>query len=155
MTNWNIRFWEYDFHASEWLWLLLFIPVLGWILIKKENSRIGDWKYSGIDKDQNLLNTTWVKPLRQSLLCLNLMGLSLLICALAKPYHSYDEHATDEEFKNGIDIILAIDVSVSMLAMDFEPNRLEAAKRVAKEFIDGNRVNHYKPILLTFVLTCA
>ena len=139
LTSWNIRFWEYDFHASEWLWLLLFIPLLGWILFKKENSRNGDWKYSGIEQDQHLLNSPWVKPLRRFLLCLNIAAISLLILALAKPYHSYDQDATDEEFKNGIDIILAMDVSVSMLAMDFEPNRLEAAKRVAKEFIDGRR----------------
>ena len=97
------------------------------LLFKKETSRTGDWKYSGIDQDQHLLNSPWVKPLRRFLLCLNIMAISFLIIALAKPYHSYNQDATDEEFKNGIDIILAMDVSVSMLAMDFEPNRLEAA----------------------------
>ena len=139
LNSWNIRFWEYDFHAPEWLWLLLLIPFIGWFVFRSEHSRNGDWKYSGIDQDQKQLTSNWIKPFRQSLLCLNLLAITLLVMAIAKPYHQYDQDATEEEFKNGIDIILALDVSVSMLAMDFEPNRLEAAKRVAKEFIDGRR----------------
>jgi Ca-activated chloride channel family protein len=58
---------------------------------------------------------------------------------MAKPFHWSGFEDIDENYKNGIDIILAMDVSMSMLAMDFEPNRLEASKRVAKEFVDGRR----------------
>jgi len=49
----------------------------------------------------------------------------------------YEDH--HKEYKDGIDIIITLDVSGSMLAQDFKPNRLEASKKVAKEFIDGRK----------------
>jgi Ca-activated chloride channel homolog len=57
-----------------------------------------------------------------------------LLLALARPQSSYDEEKRTTE---GIDIVLAVDVSSSMLARDFKPNRLDAAKQVALDFIDG------------------
>lgn len=65
------------------------------------------------------------------------MVASLLITAMAKPYHWSQHEVSDKNYKDGIDIILAMDVSLSMMAMDFTPNRLEASKKVAKEFVDG------------------
>jgi Ca-activated chloride channel family protein len=60
--------------------------------------------------------------------------LSLLIAAMAKPQSSSSWHNQTIE---GIDIVIALDISGSMLARDFQPNRLEAAKNVASEFIAG------------------
>jgi len=64
---------------------------------------------------------------------LRLLALACIIVALAQPQTSNDEQQTEGE---GIDIILCIDVSGSMTAQDFTPNRLEAAKKVASDFVD-------------------
>ncbi len=64
---------------------------------------------------------------------LRLLSLSLIILALARPQTKNDEQRAEGE---GIDIILCIDVSGSMTARDFQPNRLEAAKAVAASFVD-------------------
>ena len=65
---------------------------------------------------------------------LRLLSLVFLLIAIARPQSSYDESKVTTE---GIDIVLAMDLSSSMLAQDFKPNRIEAAKQTALEFIDG------------------
>ena len=139
LNSWNIRIWEYEFLSPQWFWLLLLIPFIYVILIRNERNKKGEWKYSGSSESQQNFTTRWILILRNSLIGLNIVVLVLLITALSKPYHWSSNDDLEENYKNGIDIILAMDVSVSMLAMDFEPNRLEASKRVAKEFIDGRR----------------
>ncbi len=138
-NDWNIRFWEYEFLSPVFLWLLLLAPVLYYLLWKKERNSFGDFKFTGNTSEQINLMNPWISRLRYTLLVFKVLIYSLLIFALAKPYHYNSSETSQEEFKNGIDIILAMDVSVSMLAMDFQPNRLEASKRVAKEFVDGRR----------------
>jgi Ca-activated chloride channel family protein len=64
---------------------------------------------------------------------LRLLALSAIIVALAKPQTKYELQQTDGE---GVDIVLCIDVSGSMTAQDFQPNRLEAAKAVAADFVN-------------------
>lgn len=139
LNNWNIRFWEYDFQSPNWLWLLFLVPVFGLLMIRKEKRKKGEWKFSGSSESQRSFTTRWIATFRRTLIVVNMLVLTLLITAMAKPFHwsSFDD--VDENYKNGIDIILAIDVSMSMMAMDFEPNRLAASKKVAKEFIDGRR----------------
>lgn len=65
---------------------------------------------------------------------LRILSLGFLLIALARPQSSYDESKSTTE---GIDIVLAMDVSTSMLSQDFKPNRLEAAKSVALDFVEG------------------
>jgi Ca-activated chloride channel family protein len=65
-----------------------------------------------------------------------MLAISLLILALARPQSTNNWEDTSTE---GIDIVLALDISGSMMAMDFEPNRFEASKNVAVEFISGRR----------------
>ncbi|HHH55136.1 MAG TPA: VWA domain-containing protein [Bacteroidetes bacterium] len=60
------------------------------------------------------------------------MVLTLFILALARPRLTLKQQSVNAE---GIDIMLAMDVSTSMLSTDFDPNRLEASKKVAKDFI--------------------
>jgi Ca-activated chloride channel family protein len=72
--------------------------------------------------------------LRYIPLILQLIGLTLAILALARPQSSYEQNQRKAE---GIDIMLLLDTSASMEATDFTPNRLEAAKSHAIEFIDG------------------
>lgn len=70
--------------------------------------------------------------LRYIPLALRMLALAAIITALARPQSHNDERNVEGE---GIDIVLCIDVSGSMLAQDFHPNRLEAAKRVAVDFV--------------------
>lgn len=136
-SNWNILLWEYDFLSPHWLWLLLAVPFVSWYLFRNESKRSGDWKFTGSQDSQSSYTLPWVPLLRKSILLMQIAVLILFILALAKPFNWNSDEAYSENYKNGIDIILAMDVSSSMLAMDFEPNRLEASKKVAKEFVDG------------------
>ncbi len=65
---------------------------------------------------------------------MRILSLGFLLVALARPQSSYDESKSSTE---GIDIVMAMDVSTSMLSQDFKPNRLEAAKSVALDFVEG------------------
>ena len=139
LSNWNIRIWEYDFLDPQWLWLLLVVPVALLLMFKNEKSRTGEVKFSRSEEEQGQLGVKWIYRLRQVIILTYGIVAALMIFALARPYDWNSNENINEEYKNGIDIILAIDVSMSMLAQDFQPNRLEAAKKVAKEFIDGRR----------------
>lgn len=71
----------------------------------------------------------WLRHLPQAL---RLISLSLFIVALARPV---EQHAQSETTIEGIDIVLAMDISGSMLAQDFKPNRIESSKKMASEFV--------------------
>ena len=73
---------------------------------------------------------------RHALFALRVLALATLIVAFSRPQTGVTSETLSAE---GIDIVLAIDVSSSMLAEDLEPNRLEAAKAVAAEFVEGRR----------------
>ena len=139
LNNWNIRFWEYEFFAPNWLWLLCLVPVILVLVYVLEKSSKGQVKYTLSSSAQQSIGSNWIIRLREVILISYAAIACLLILALAKPFHwsSYDDH--HKEYKDGIDIILTLDVSGSMLAQDFKPNRLEASKRVAKEFVDGRK----------------
>lgn len=76
---------------------------------------------------------SWKRTLRHSMLVFRLLAIACLIVALARPQNSFEERKTEGE---GIDVVLCIDVSGSMLAQDLTPNRLEAAKQVAADFVN-------------------
>lgn len=139
MNNWNIRIWEYQFSAPIWLWLLVLVPLFYFIAFRKEMKGQGTWKFTGTSKEQRSLSTRYIARIRQSMILFNGFVLALMVVAMAKPYRPGDFEDADENYKNGIDIILAMDVSMSMLAMDFDPNRLEVAKKVAKDFVNGRK----------------
>lgn len=77
---------------------------------------------------------TWKERLIHLPFVLKLLGLALIIVAIARPQSS---SSWQDETTEGIDIIMSLDVSGSMLAEDFKPNRLEASKKVAANFIDN------------------
>ena len=77
---------------------------------------------------------TWKTALRHIPFVLRVLAFILLVVALARPQKRNQEQKVSGE---GVDIILTLDVSGSMLAQDFSPNRLEAAKEVAANFIDS------------------
>jgi Ca-activated chloride channel family protein len=139
LTNWNIKFWEYSFLEPLWLILLLLIPIYIIFNLRNEKTKRGDIRFSGMLKTQRKVELKWVGKLRLAILLLQATSLLLIIFALAKPFRWDDFNNSENEYKNGIDIILAMDVSGSMMATDFNPNRLEVAKKVAKSFIDDRK----------------
>jgi Ca-activated chloride channel family protein len=79
----------------------------------------------------------WLRPLP---ITLRIAAIALLIIAIARPIES--EHNRKVSV-NGIDIVLAVDISGSMLARDFEPNRIEAAKQIASTFIADREADRF------------
>lgn len=134
----NICFWEYDFYKPHLLWLLLGIPVLLFFWEYLQKNRAGQLKYAGAEKEQLGYSLGWVRYVRWGINTCYAFSMACLVITFAEPYNtSIDPPKID--YKNGIDIILSIDASGSMLAQDFDPNRLEAAKRVAKKFVDSRK----------------
>ena len=122
-----------EFANREYLWLLLLIlPYIVWYVMWRKKSeptiRMSDtfaFRYAP---------RSWKVMLMPLQLLLRIAAFTLLVIALARPQ-------THDSLKNetieGIDMMLAMDVSTSMLAEDLSPNRIEAAKSVAAEFIAG------------------
>jgi Ca-activated chloride channel family protein len=75
---------------------------------------------------------TYKTILRHSLFALRCIALACFIVALARPQRKFSEEVNEGE---GIDIVLCFDISGSMTSQDFQPNRLEASKQVATEFV--------------------
>ena len=120
-----------SFMHPHFLWLLLVIPIaLFWHYFIKNQQEVA-LKMStieGLSTKKSLL----IK-LRPFLYVLKLLALGFIIIALARPRNTQKSSYTDNT--SGIDIVIATDVSGSMLATDFKPNRLEAIKEVAYNFI--------------------
>lgn len=122
-----------EFLNKGFFWLLLLLPLaLVWYVFKHKRqtaelkiSTIQGFKTSG---------SFWAK-FKHVLFALRLIALALLITALARP-RTVDV-STKSKTTRGIDIVMAIDVSASMLAKDLKPDRLEALKKVAADFING------------------
>lgn len=121
------------FLNKELLWLLLVIPLVILWYVLKHNKQTAELKISSL-KGFKITNS-WLPKLRHSLFVLRLIALVLLIMALARPQTV--DVSTKTKTTRGIDIVMAIDVSASMLARDLSPNRLEALKDVAADFIMG------------------
>ncbi len=122
----NITFEQPFFFA-----LFAIIPVLiFWKFTKgkKQTAAIPVSTIKGLAKSGSLKNSFYNIPF-----ILRLLALSCIIIALARPQTRFDEQLSEGE---GVDIILSIDVSGSMTAQDFTPNRMEAAKKVAEDFVD-------------------
>ncbi len=117
------------FANPEFLWLLLVIPLLvAWQLLKQKKSLVPLKMPSTKGFNSSIYNR--LKPI---LFVLRLLSISALIIGLARPQNSSE--STKTETTKGIDIVMAIDVSSSMLAKDLSPNRLVALKEVASNFI--------------------
>lgn len=123
----NIDIWA----NPEHLYLLAILPVLVvWYWFRHKNSS-PELRFSGIKTFEQMPRSAKVW-LVHSLFVLRLLALGLLIVALARPQSVSSRQNIEIE---GIDIVLALDVSGSMLARDFDPDRLEASKEVANDFI--------------------
>lgn len=111
---------------------LIIIPIIVWYIIKdkKSHASIQISSLRAFDK----VPKTYKFYLRHLLFAFRIIIIALLITILAKPQTTNN---WEDKIAEGIDIVIALDVSSSMLARDFTPNRLEASKDVAVEFISG------------------
>jgi Ca-activated chloride channel family protein len=133
LYNWlqDIKF------AYPWLLLLLLvIPVLVYWHYSRNDRRQASFSVSSIGQYPAV--RTWKTIFRQLPFILRMFTIACLIVALARPQSRNDEELISGE---GVDIVLCIDVSGSMLAQDFTPNRLEAAKNVAAGFVDNRETD--------------
>ena len=124
------------FLNPEFLWLFLVLPLaIGWLFYKR-NQLSATVKMSSLEPFKQ--NRTFLAKAKPFLYVLRILALSSIIIALARP-RSVDVTSKSKTTK-GIDIVMAIDVSSSMLANDLGPNRLEALKKVASTFVQ-DRIN--------------
>jgi len=121
------------FAKPELFFLLLgLIPMIIWYIFRQKKSK-ASIQISTLESLKKA-PLTWKHFVRHLVFVLQLAVLTLLIVCLARPQSS---DSWQNQTVEGIDIIIALDMSSSMLARDFQPNRLEAAKSVATEFISG------------------
>ncbi|NML20467.1 VWA domain-containing protein [Pseudoflavitalea sp. G-6-1-2] len=119
--------------AHPWFFaLFLLVPIMIWWYLKKSAGQEATMLVSTLTNEKG--SSSWKNMLSHSLITFRCLAVVCLIIALARP-----QTRNDEELKTGqgIDIILCIDVSGSMFAQDLLPNRLEAAKKVAADFVDS------------------
>ena len=124
---------EVSFLNPEFFWLFLLLPAAVLWQIWKRKQQSATLKISSVKgfKAQKSL----LAKLKPFLFVLRLLALSSLIIAMARP-RKVDISSQTKSTK-GIDIVMAIDVSGSMLAKDLKPNRMEALKKVAENFVEG------------------
>ena len=120
------------FATPDYLWLLSMIPlVVGWhVLTRKKSQAV--LKISSLEGFRS--KSSFLSRLQPLLFVLKILSLVLIVMALARPQTM--DVSTRTKTNKGIDIVMAIDISSSMLAQDLKPNRLTALKRVAASFID-------------------
>ncbi len=117
--------------GQPWFFILFaLLPILiFWYAFKNNTLQgaiiISDTRAKGL--------SSWKNSFRHLPFLIRLLALSCIIVALAKPQTKYELQQAEGE---GVDIVLCIDVSGSMTAQDFQPNRLEAAKAVAADFVN-------------------
>ncbi len=123
---------NFQYLHPQFFWLFSLIPILiGWFYLvqNKRKTRLKLGYTAGL-----LQVKSWKTSAEKIVPILRLLALSALIIALARPV----THSVTKKNKTnrGIDILMAIDISASMLARDLSPNRLEALKKVAIDFVN-------------------
>ena len=117
-------------HPTYLYLLLLLIPLIAWYIIRLSKTQ-ASFKLASTGAFKGTRPTFRVY-MRHFPFVLRMMAIALIIIVIARPQST---HRWEETETMGIDIVLALDISGSMLAQDLLPNRLEAAKRVAANFI--------------------
>lgn len=122
---------RFVFEDPQFFWLLLLLPLaLAWYVWKRHR-QTAELRISSIRSFE--VKSGIMGKLRPVLFILRLLVLTLVITALARPRTVDVSSRSSSNF--GVDIVMAIDISASMLARDLDPNRLEATKKVAADFV--------------------
>lgn len=124
---------QIEFAHPYFFYLLLVIPLLAVWYWYRHRQAGADIRFSTTEAFETGKKSIKLY-LHHGLFVLRMVAIALLIIALARPQTSLRRQDVTIE---GIDIVMALDISGSMLAEDFKPNRLEAAKDVAQDFIKG------------------
>ncbi len=122
---------SFEWQNYQWLYLLIAIPIffiVRWIVLRKFRQKLPIALTKRNIKSDPISLLRYIPPV------LLLLILSMIILALARPQTTNEQV---EQWSEGIDIMMIIDISESMNIQDFLPNRLEAAKDVALDFVDG------------------
>ncbi|MCB9065363.1 MAG: VWA domain-containing protein [Chitinophagales bacterium] len=124
--------WEHMSFLHPWFFgLLLLIPVIIWWQYRKKSHDHPSIRLTTVTSVKGV-KPGWKVMLRPAMFWLRILSFICLIIALARPQSSSVSESIDSE---GIDIVMSIDVSGSMLAEDLQPNRISAAKKVAEDFV--------------------
>jgi len=126
--------WISNIHfAKPWFFAFFAVlPLLIYFYLRPPIRVQGSLLVSGVKAFGN--GRTWKTLLRHILFIFRMLAITCIIIALARPQTGSEQQLTSGE---GIDIVFCLDISGSMLAQDFTPNRMEAAKQVVSEFIDN------------------
>ncbi|MFT6716410.1 MAG: Ca-activated chloride channel family protein [Saprospiraceae bacterium] len=133
------KIFQWDMYANPHaFYLLLLVPLLlVWLVFRyvKDRSKLRVSDTAFVNNERKLYN---MLPFIPHLL--SVVALCFLVFAIARPQ---DAFSWEEEQAKGIDIVIAMDLSSSMLAQDFKPNRVEASKAIASEFIKGRSSDRF------------
>ena len=123
---------NYTFANPRFFWLFIaWAAIFGWYVWRQNRLN----PYIQVASVEGLKGVRTARPiLRHLLFVLRMAAFALIIVVLARPQSSNQWESVTTE---GIDIVMALDISGSMLAQDFKPDRLEAAKRISTQFISG------------------
>ncbi len=137
-VKFNIDFWNYAFAEKEALWLLIIlIPIIAYYIYKTLDPK----RSVALSSNQNLITDDFLSKALPYLKYLNfaflVLGFAGIIVAMGRPQDPMDAEEYSKKFQEGIDIMITMDVSGSMMAEDFKPNRLEAGKKVGLDFINS------------------
>jgi Ca-activated chloride channel homolog len=141
LYNWfqNINF------AYPWVLLaFIILPILIVWYIRNHNRQQGSFTISSLQ--QVPAQASWRVTFRHLPFILRMLSLACIIVALARPQTRNDEELVSGE---GVDIVLCIDVSGSMLAQDLIPNRMEAAKEVAGNFVESRATDRISLVIFS------
>lgn len=129
-----MKFWEYSYHSPWWFCLFVIPLLLIALRLFKQAKKEPVVNHSGFSlfegKTSVLSNILFNVPF-----VLRMIAFSFLIIAMARPQQKLDDDTITEQSIEGIDLVLSMDISKSMEALDFKPDRLGAAKKVAKNFV--------------------
>jgi len=131
----EISIFDYEYVHKEAFWLLLILPILILWYVLKENDKGKNINISTLANFEES-NFSLISLAKHLNFLISLVGLGLIIVTLSKPQDAKDVEKYNKKNIEGIDVVLALDVSGSMMAQDFKPNRLESAKKTALEFIE-------------------
>ncbi|MEQ8703896.1 MAG: VWA domain-containing protein [Phaeodactylibacter sp.] len=120
-----------EFVNPEFFLLLLLLPAIGWYYLQRRRQHYATLRMPSLASVRGI--QSWRGMLRGLLPVFRALAFASLVVAMARPQEVLKEEEVNAE---GVDIMLALDLSSSMLAQDFEPSRLEVSKAVASDFVD-------------------
>jgi Ca-activated chloride channel family protein len=122
-----------EFLHKEYFWLfILLIPLIAWY-VRRIKKSAASMNLSSLNAFKST-SSSWKYYMRHVLFGFRLVALSALIVVIARPQSTdkWEDRKTE-----GVDIVIALDISGSMLAEDFKPNRIDAAKEIGMEFVSS------------------